>query len=174
MNSKPLTIEEASKPVPYIGHITAHPFAIIIENYLKSIDIDPSQVKREVNEEVIWNFYVKGVSIAYRLYKDQNKELFLHVECAFGFVPEGCEDMIATTLLQEHYHHHYPFWHALNEDRLAVIMFRSYCDGITESHFLLRLDTIIKMGLHCKDVFVKAGMGVKALPTGWFEKENAA
>lgn len=174
MNSKLLTVEEAKRPVPYIGQLVSHPFSEIIKGYLSSIDIDADQIVRENQNEIVWSFCTQGVSIAYRLYKDLNKEVFLHLECAWSFIPEGQEDLIATTLLQEHYHHHFPFWLALNSDNLVVALFRSYASGITESHFLLRLDTIIKLGVHCREVFLEAKLGLQPLPKSWFDKKGAA
>lgn len=171
---KLLTVEEAAKPVPYIGSLVSHPFAEIVKDYLGSRNIDANQIIRQAKNEVVWSFCINGVSVAYRLYKDTHHEVFLHMECAFGFVAKGCEDMLATTLIQEHYHHHYPFWHALNEDRLAVVLFRSYVGGITESHFLLRLDTIIKLGMHCREVYLSAGLGLQPLPKSWFVIKKVA
>lgn len=165
-----MNIEDAAKPVPYTGQLTSHPFAGIVRDYLRTINIESDEIQRQTPNEIVWSYCANGVSAAYRLYKDDSQEVFAHVECAYGFLPKGCEDLIALKLLQENYYHYYPFWHAINEDGLAVLQFRCYVAGITESHFLLRLDTIVKQGIECRKVFLNSNYGLQPLPKSWFNK----
>ena len=167
-------LAEAAKPMPYIGSLSEHPFALLIMAYLESIGVG-EESKREVSGEIVWSTTLEpGLSVAYRLYKDRNQEVFLHFEVAIGYLPEASEDLIAATLLQEQYNHHFPLFYAITEERLLVILFRTYCDGITAAHALLRIHTIITLGAHSREVFVKPEFGLQPLPSSWFKKAQVA
>jgi hypothetical protein len=160
----------AKSAIPFNGHPIEHPFARSIESYLDSIGKVPNSICRSNDQEAVWSFCTApGLSLAYRLYKTQAMEVFLHLECAFGFCPEGGEDLVAAMLLREQHSHHFPILFALTEDRLLVAICRSYCAGVTEQHLLLRLDSMITFGVSCRERYVRAELGVHSLPQSWFK-----
>ena len=172
---KKLSIADAKKVNPFQGEPKEHPFAAIVEDFLRSMGIVPEDVRRGVPGETVWSFLTgSGLSIAFRLYKTPPGEVFFHLECAFGRVPEGGEDLISEALLRQQYSHYFPLWFSLGENNLAVLLCRSFCDGITPEHFLLRLDSMLIYGAQMKEHFGKSEYGLQPLPRNWFKGNKAA
>lgn len=164
-------LEKAREPIPFKGDLSSHPFAQIISAYLREgHGITGQEAGRKAPGEEIWAYKVNLLSVFYRLYRDSHGEVFYHLECAFGQVPSTCEDHIAVELLKRQQNHFFPFLYSINSESLAIVVCRSFCAGTTESHFLLRLDTIASIAAQVREELMKPEFGLLPLPKKCFRK----
>ena len=139
--------EKASQPIPFIPQITQHRFALRIEEFLSYWKIPSEQHKTVEEGSVLYRFVINpGLSVMYQLYKNENQEAFFRLEVGIAKIPSNLLPEVAIYLLNNNYHHFYPLWFSI-ADNIVIVECRSYCEGFSEDHFIIRLNTICDYAL---------------------------
>lgn len=167
-------LNQALKPVPYIGKLLDHPHTKALEKYLESIDIPPEESRAVTDEYVNYQFFLDtNLSVAFALYRTSDSEVFLHFSCAMGCIDPFSQDELLLELLKSHQNLIYPIRYAIDSDNFVVVEFRCATSLITESCTILRAASIIHTAVETRKELVVVKKIMVPLPSSWF-KECAA
>ena len=63
-----------------------HPYAEIVRQWVRTGGIEPKDIEREAEKEIMWHVSTDDFSIYLSLYRDERGEIFFWIEAAVAFL----------------------------------------------------------------------------------------
>jgi hypothetical protein len=145
-DGKTPTLVELSKPSPYIGKLSEHPFVSVIESGLEHMGVHaPSSIHADYPEHRGWSFSTdEKVVVRVDLKLNNEQEVCIELSAFIGEISKDPASAykLMQNLLWRNCHLPFPLSLAVQETGVVEVVFNCNSQWLTEDHLLARLYSI--------------------------------